>query len=324
VHGDELHLVRNPHFVSWSASARPAGHPDAITIVSHIRDPVGAVRLGHADVIAGTASPAELAGLRTAYASRLHSVVVPATEYYFLNTRVAPFDRIDARRALNYAVDRRGAIAAELGAGFAEPTCQLLPPSFPGYRSYCPYAAGPDISRGRRLVRRSGTQGMRVAVWAIRPQFVPGGRVVVSALRAIGYRASLRAVDPREYFANVQVAASRVHIGMQKWLADFPAASAVLSPLIACPATTDPAENWNWSRYCDRETQRRIADARRRQAADPSSADGLWAQVDRRVVDLAVVLPLFNPRAIDFVSARVGGYRRHPQWGVLFDQLWVR
>ena len=50
----------------------------------------------------------------------------------------------------------------------------------------------------------------------------------------------------------------------------------------------------------------------------------LWRQVDRRVVDLAVWMPLFNPRHIDLVSRRVGNYRWSPQLHLIPSQLWVR
>jgi hypothetical protein len=35
-------------------------------------------------------------------------------------------------------------------------------------------------------------------------------------------------------------------------------------------------------------------------------------------------VPLYNPRALVVVSARVGNYQFHPLWQLLIDQLWVR
>ena len=50
---------------------------------------------------------------------------------------------------------------------------------------------------------------------------------------------------------------------------------------------------------------------RPRRARRPPS--GCGGEVDRRVIDLAVWLPLFNPKRIDLVSRRVGNYRWSPQ-----------
>jgi peptide/nickel transport system substrate-binding protein len=36
------------------------------------------------------------------------------------------------------------------------------------------------------------------------------------------------------------------------------------------------------------------------------------------------MVPLLNPKQVDFVSRRVGDYQYSPQWGVLLDRLWVR
>jgi hypothetical protein len=44
------------------------------------------------------------------------------------------------------------------------------------------------------------------------------------------------------------------------------------------------------------------------------------AQADRY---LSTVL-FTDQRETDFVSARIGNYQSHPQWKILFDQLWVQ
>jgi len=35
-------------------------------------------------------------------------------------------------------------------------------------------------------------------------------------------------------------------------------------------------------------------------------------------------VPLVDRNDVAFVSKRVGNYQFHPQWGTLFDQLWVK
>src|SRR5204863_1371629 len=92
------------------------------------------------------------------------------TRLLFLNTRIAPFNNPDVRKAINFAVDRNKIVELVGGASSAEPTCQILPPNLPGYRPYCPYTANrtpdgePDLVRAAALVKRSGTRGMPVTV----------------------------------------------------------------------------------------------------------------------------------------------------------------
>ena len=105
--------------------------------------------------------PDRLHEVQTRFASQLHVNPLIATDALILNTRMAPFNDVRVRRAINYAIDR-GKIARLLGQG-AEPTCQVLPPYLPGYRRYCPYTldptpAGvwhaPNLARGRAPDRR--------------------------------------------------------------------------------------------------------------------------------------------------------------------------
>ena len=65
-----------------------------------------------------------------------------------MNTRVAPFDNMKVRQAMNYATDRNAMIKVCGGPQVATATCQILPPDFPGYEPYCPYTNRP----GRRQV----------------------------------------------------------------------------------------------------------------------------------------------------------------------------
>ena len=174
-----LRFVRNPYFHEWNRAAQPAGYPDRIdlriggTSDEAIRDVVD----GKADVLwlAEPWTPLQLSRVELRYRSQLHSNPRPNVQALFLNTRVPPFDRLDARKAVNFAVDRAAATNAWGGPNTAQPTCQILPPNFPGYRPYCPYTAGsttsgkwtaPDLTKARALVARSGTRGMKVTLWA--------------------------------------------------------------------------------------------------------------------------------------------------------------
>src|SRR5581483_10062895 len=137
-----LRLVRNEHFRVWARNARPDGYPDQIRFQLSAEGSarLAAVEKGIADwvsLVDSSLSPARQRGVLTRFADRLHSDPSPESFWWFLNTRVPPFDDLRVRRALDYAIDR-GALARFSG-GLTSPTCQILPPSFPGYRPNCPY-----------------------------------------------------------------------------------------------------------------------------------------------------------------------------------------
>lgn len=308
--GRQLRFVRNPRFRTWSLAARPAGYPDQLIFYYGAYRPrqLRAVITGQADFV--WAPPANLARLRPLYPSRVHSNIRLGAWYVFLNTRLPPFNNIRVRRAVSYAIDRHGLVQAAGGPLGAQPTCQILPPNFPGYRRYCPYRH--DLAQARRLVAASGTRGMPVVVWSpSSAMFVMSP--IVSALNALGYRARLN-VDDDEILNHHEIQA-----GPHTWFSDYPAA-ADFAPLYSCrsPALANPAH------FCDSAIEQAVHRALGLEPTDPRAANDLWAQIDRMVTDRAPYVPLLNPRRMDFVSARVGNYQFSPQWGTLFDQLWVR
>ena len=320
-----LTLVRNPRFREWSKAAQPDGYPDRMVVTpASFGAGVRAAERGKLDLAFNV--PAELQReAETRYASQLHVNPLNGVTYLFLNTKVAPFDDLRARRAVSYAADRAAAVRISSRARGAEATCQILPPDFPGYRPYCPYTAGDhrrgvwktaDLGQARALVAASGTHGMPVEVWV--PLNHRGeGPYLAALLRSIGYRARYRDVSMAAFY-DPAGPPHRVQAGVTSWFADFPAASNYIGYLFSC---NGPG---NVSRFCDRSIDRRISRARSLQATDPHLANRLWARLDRSIVDRAPMVPLVAFNEVDMVSRRVGNYHFSPQWGVLPNQLWVR
>jgi peptide/nickel transport system substrate-binding protein len=332
-----LRLVRNRYFHEWSQAAQPNGYPDEIVvrIGGTSEEAVGDVIRGTADVAWLSQPPSEhqVAAIQTRYASQVHTNPGQATQALFLNTRVAPFNRLDVRRALNYAADRAAALRIFGGPDLAQPTCQILPSGFPGYRPYCPYTAGatargtwmaPNLAKARALVARSGTRGMKVTAWSWTQ--APGlGSYMVKLLRSVGYRASTKVLGDT-YFSTVADSRTRAQIGFWGWQADYPAASAFFPANFSCASFVPDsgAQNTNGPEFCNVGIDRQIERALNEQS-NPSAARGLWEHVDREIVDQAPWVPLVTPKSIDVLSKRVGNYQYSPAgFGMLIDQLWTR
>jgi peptide/nickel transport system substrate-binding protein len=318
--------VRNPFFRVWSRAARPDGFVDAI-VVRLRAPPEKEIRAIAADRLdwegLGTGSTQLLGDLRVRRAAQTHVNPWSATNYMVLNTRVAPFDDIRARKAVAYAVDRKAWIALSGGPAAASPTCQILPPGFPGYHRFCLYR-GPDLARARRLVAASGTTGMRVSVWTFVPGFRRQGQYIVNVLRQLGYRASLRAPSAATYWQAIANSRSHMQIAFDNWIADYPAPSNFIDRVSCRSFRVASAENANNAEFCDRRIDAAIQRARQLQVTSPEAANRLWAHIERRIMRQVPWVPMINPKVIDVVSKRVGNYQYNPQWGMLLDQLWVR
>jgi len=241
----------------------------------------------------------------------------PVTFYFFLNTRVPPFDDLRVRRAVNLAFDGE-AFTRQLGSQFV-PTCQILPPNSPAYRPVCPYSPSgvTSLDRARQLVRNSGAAGARVTVWMPAP-IAEQGRYLVSVLDSLGFRARLK-IQPRQaHFDSVHDPATRAQAGFYAWGIDFPSAAGFIPPAFGCEAFS------NVSRLCVRSIDAKMKAAAATQVQDPAAATSLWQEVERALLAQAPIVPMYNRNDVGFVSERVGNYQYNPQWGVLLDQLWVR
>jgi YVTN family beta-propeller protein len=333
-------LVRNPRFRVWSALAQPGGYPNKIVLRLGVAPDaaVNGVEQGHADVMF-TAPPVDRVGeLSTRYANLLHTYPLGDTFTLFLNTRTWPFSVLAARQAVNYAVDRSAIIKMLGGSLTAQPTCQILPPTLPGYRAYCPYTINPgpsgawqapDLARARQLVRASHTAGARVTVvtsaWPGDPPPAAIGHYLVSVLGQLGYRASLRVVNSNAYYPMIMKPRNRVQVGEFNWYNDFPAPSDFIVPMFSCPSSLHGwSANFNVSGFCDHRIDAQATQALAAQTRSPNAAAALWADIDREIANQAPWAPLFNERQLVVLSARVGNYQFHPFWQLLLDQLWVR
>jgi peptide/nickel transport system substrate-binding protein len=217
-----LTLVRNPRFQEWSAAAQPDGYPDRIAyrFGTPAMAQVNAVEQGAADYTSVT--PDLIGALRTGgHGSQLHTNPTINTDFFFLSTKLAPFNNSAVRRALNYAVDRNrlAQLDTARSGNPTRPSCQVLPPNSVGYARYCLYQH--DLAKAKRLVAASGTSGQAVTVWASAPAKAISS-YFVSVLRSLGYKAQLKVLSPdQKYFATVLSGRRQFQTGIAGWNADI-------------------------------------------------------------------------------------------------------
>jgi YVTN family beta-propeller protein len=319
-----IRLVRNPRFREWSPAAQPSGLPDVIDeqLGGSMDARVAKVLRGDADLAADddqAPSQAVVESLRTQHAALLKVSPSNGTWYLALNTRVAPFDNLDARKALNLAIDRKKLSELAFGPDVGHVTCQTFPPDFPGYRLYCPYPAAPNLVRARSLIRASGTAGQNVTVWGQTFFHIPfaARRYIVSVLESLGYKARFRTYS--DYWRSGR------QVTYNGWYADYGAPAGFLPAVLTCAGNRkDPRQNFNDARFCDPTIDRELVRADALQTTDLDAASRLWAKVDRDLTDRAPWAAFANNAVVEVKSPRVGNYQENPQLGTLLDQLWVQ
>ncbi len=334
----EILLVRNPEFHEWSKDAQPQGYPDKIDIRLSLTSEaeVTMVEHGQADWMYDQPPSDRLNEIATQYTNQVHLNPVPQVFHMALNTRVAPFDNVKVRQAVNYATDRAAIIKAWGGPQVATPTCQILPPDFPGYAAYCPYTTspgdgkwhGPDMAKAQQLVAESGTKGQKVAVICTPDEASKAVCLYfVSLLKQLGYDSSIKVLSAAVEYPYVQDSSNKAQISFSYWYPDYPSGADWFDVVVGCngfhPNSTASA---NLSEFCDPTIQKMTEKAIETSVTDQAAANQMWTQVDKATTDQAPWVSLFLPKHIDFVSSRVGNYIFDPNvlvGGILIDQAWA-
>lgn len=333
----ELVMVRNPRFHQWSHAAQPSGYPDQIVLRFGLTSEaeVTDVESGQADWMADQPPADRLSDLGTRFVSQIHLDPLEATWFVALNTRVPPFNQLAVRQAVNYAVDRSAVIKVYGGPHLATPTCQILPPGFPGYQPYCPYTkdpaggrwVGPDLSKARALVAASHTKGMSISFYTQEDTVDRGiGEYMVDLFNELGYHATLKVLNTHVFIGVVSNSTFKAQSFGYAWYDDYPAASDFINNQFSCNSFTPHSDdNIDFSEFCSPSVDASISRAFALEAGTKSSAaNQVWAGLDREITNEAAWVPLFTPKLVDFVSKRVGNYEFNPLWYFLVDQAWVQ
>ena len=331
-----LVMVRNPYFKVWSAAAQPQGYPKEIeeTFGLPVESEVTAVENGQADWVFDPIPADRLQEISTKYTSQVHVHTLTADWYAPLNVNIAPFNNLKARQAINYAINKNAAVTLYGGKELGVPTCTILPPAFPGYKSYCAYNStssstysGPDLAKAKALVKASGTFGEKVAVVAQNdPVDEAVGDYIQSVLNSIGYKASIKPLSQNIQFNYIQNTNNKVQISVTQWFQDYPAASDFLKVLLGCANFHKGTDNSiNIAGMCNKAIDAKMATAETEELTNQAAANKLWGQIDQQIMtSVAPWVPLFNPKLIDFITKRVGNYQFSLQFYMYVDQLWVK
>lgn len=331
----QLVMKRNPYFKVWSKLAQPDGYPDQIvqSFGLTVEAQITAIENNQADWTLEAPPADRLNEMGTKYAKQVYVNTLTAFWYAPMNTRLAPFNNVKARQAVSYAIDRNALVKIFGGPKLAAPSCQVLPPGFPGHVDYCPYTknpgatwSAPDVAKAKQLVQQSGTKGAKVTVLSSDDEVNKAVAVYIqSVLNQIGYNASVKPISNNIFFTYVQNTKNKVQINIQQWYQDYPAASDFLYILFGCESFHPGSDSSiNIAGFCDKKINAQMHAALTLEQTNETAANAAWAKVDKQVTDAAPMATLFTPKHVDFTSTRVGNFTFSKQFYWLVDQSWVQ
>jgi peptide/nickel transport system substrate-binding protein len=293
-------VVRNPNFDASQFDGNvPAGNPDKMTI-----DIIGDDSVALQRTISGTDDydfhqipPDRLSATQQKYGDQIKVYTPANTYYFFMNTRVAPFDNLKARQAVNYAIDREALIRVYGGLG--QPTEQVLPPTYPQYKKLSNYPY--DLEKAKKLVEESGTKGAEITVWNHDRGSDPKATAyLVDQLNKIGYKAKEKIINSAVYWTTVGNQATKAQIGFADWFQDYPHPLDWFDVLLNGNRITQTHNN-NYSNFDDAAVNSKI-EALKKEPSLTSSVNDQWAEVDKMVNEQAPWAPFMNRQFTDFFN----------------------
>jgi ABC-type transport system substrate-binding protein len=144
-------LARNPYY----KGNRPA-NPDQIVFSSNVNidQSLLQVKSGESDMDLIGIPPTAASDLAKQYGVNKGRFFVGATScvnYMAMNTARAPFNNVNLRKAVNYAIDRPAQVRL-LGAYAGQRTNQILVPGIPGYKPFKAYPIkGADVAKAKQV-----------------------------------------------------------------------------------------------------------------------------------------------------------------------------
>jgi peptide/nickel transport system substrate-binding protein len=317
-------LVRNPHFSSSTIPGVSPGHVDVdVKIVSNNQSEAEQVLGNSADVFDynDTIPPTLLAQVQSQASGRYAKEPTVSGEYFFLNTKEAPFNNPLAREAVNYAIDRRA--LQRLDSGMLDPGCFFLPVGMPGHPSApCPYGepnsetSAANFAKAKELVKQAGLTGTAVTVWGgSRPPHKEFVDYYASLLNEIGFKATEKIVADAQYYATIGNLSNKAQTGWVSFSQDFPNPIDFYQLLNA--KSILPTENHNPSQVNDPHIQSELESLAPVPSSQLSTVVGRWQALDQYTAQKAYMAVFGYDEAPKFFSSRINFSAAvfHPVYG---------
>jgi peptide/nickel transport system substrate-binding protein len=219
--------------------------------------------------------------------------------YAAINTKVKPFDNVECRKAVEYAIDKVAVQTAQGGPIRGDIASTVLPPDITGYQKADVYATPGnkgDVAKAKEHLKACGKTSIttNISARSDRQQEVDAATAIISSLKKVGINASLKQYPQGKYFtdyAGVPKFTEQQNIGimMMQWGADWPSGYGFLQQILNSKAISQSG-NTNLSQYSNSKVDDMLAQA----IAEPDVAkrNALYAQIDKQAMDDAVLVPL--------------------------------
>jgi peptide/nickel transport system substrate-binding protein len=251
--------------------------------------------------------------------------VASRLQYTSINPTVKPLDNIECRKAIMYGMDRSAYVTAYGGpvAG-GEPATTIMPPTIPGHVDFDVFPAGEtgDVEAAQEALEACGQPDgfeTNIAYRAERPQEKAVAEAFQQALERVGITANPKPLPQGTYFTETcglppYVVKNNIGMCLNSWGADWNDGYGFLSQIVDSRVIRETGGSSNTSvriPEVDEMLDEALAEL------DDAAREELWGEIDRRVMEEAVIYPgvhgkvlLVRPQGVTnvFVNESYGQY----------------
>jgi peptide/nickel transport system substrate-binding protein len=317
----QIVLVRNPNFRQWTPNS-PNGHLNEVDIQIGVtpEQAVNETIDGQLDWYMEAVPADRLTELRAKYPTQVHMFPRNNVTYFSMNEKLAPFNKLAVRQAVNYAISRPALV--KLFGGQGTPTETVLPPGF-GSAYHEPNLYPHDVAKAKQLVAGAGATGAPVQIWTTNADPAPkAAQYLASVLSSIGLKVTgVRTLDDSVYWDTLLVQKTDPQIAFNHFDQDYPEGEDFIDTLLNgqnivkvgnndTSNTNDPVLN----KLIDRTKLMPLGPAR----------NAMWAKIDnefmKRDAGWAPFIHLAEPK---FVSPNLHGLIFTGSYFELIPEMWL-
>ncbi|WP_018789533.1 ABC transporter substrate-binding protein [Salinispora arenicola] len=302
--GDSIKLVRNDSY--WGTKPKL----DGVTF-TFVKDPTVALQNLRGGEVQWTDNlpPQQVPALREDDELVVRSV--PSSDYWYLalNQSREPYDNVEVRRAVAFALDR-AAITKAAKFGLATVNQTAIPEDSAFYYDYAPYQRDP--ARAKQLLATAGVTDLTMDLMVTNeyPETVTAAQVIAAQLKDVGITVTIRTLDFAQWLD--EQGKGNFDSFMLGWLGN-------IDPDEFYYAQHHSQGTFNFHGYRNPAVDSLLDQARTE--TDQAARKRQYEQVAKRIVDDASYLYLYNPDVVQGWSPQVSGYQVRADRAIRFRDV---
>lgn len=308
VQGQKLTLAKNPDYFITGQPAFDKVEMRFLLVDQGRIDGLRSGELQWVDAVPLSQLKALSGGSEFTYVS---SPTAGIPDFLAMNVTVAPFDKLEVRQAIAWALDRKAIRdVAYFGAG--EVGLAEVPSGSAWYDGGDVFAGGPNLDKAKALLKTAGVGDLTIKYLGLPqyPELLKTGEVVRDQLKKIGITMDIEQVDVSVWFDRYTKGDYQITSAYQERSVD---------PDNFYSLVIKTGAGANSMKYSNTDLDAKIDAAR--QETDEAKRKGMYAEIRKIVQDDAPLIFVHYETLNYLMSKKVTGSTVNPTLGIRLDKM---